>query len=99
LFKGDMTEQGAKLMGTLAVVVNGLRAPETIIPAAEALAVRHLDYGVTAAHYDDVGTALLWTLERGLGDQFTAPVKSAWTEAYGLVSGVMIDAAYPQAAE
>lgn len=93
LFKGDISEQGKKLMGTLSVVVNGLTKLETIVPAAQALARRHVAYGVTREHYAPVGAALLWTLEQGLGPDFTPEVKAAWAEAYGLLSGVMIEAA------
>ena len=39
--------------------------------------------------YDSVGTALLWTLERGLGPAFTDEVRDAWTEAYLLLSSVL----------
>ena len=45
------------------------------------------------AHYDTVGAALIWTLEAGLGDQFTDDVRDAWLAAYGLLSGVMQEAA------
>ncbi len=72
LFRGDMAEQGRKLMATLAVVVNGLNNLEAILPAASALAKRYVGYGVKPIHYAIVGDALLWTLERGLGDQWTA---------------------------
>ena len=51
LFRGDMTEQGRKLMATLGVVVNGLGNLEAILPAASALAKRHVDYGVKAQDY------------------------------------------------
>ncbi|MEO0938366.1 MAG: globin family protein [Pseudomonadota bacterium] len=95
LFKGDMTEQGAKLMATLGVVVNGLRDLGPIVPVAEKLAVAHVGYGVKAEHYPFVGAALLDTLDKGLGDEFTEETRAAWTEAYGLLSGVMIAAAYP----
>src|SRR5882672_12218900 len=71
MFPADMTEQRKKLMATLAFVVNGLGNLETILPAASALAKRHVDYGVKAADYAPVGEALLWTLERGLGAQWT----------------------------
>jgi nitric oxide dioxygenase len=67
LFRGDMTEQGCKLMATLDVVVNSLGNLEAVLPAASALAKRHVDYGVKAADYTPVGAALLWTLEQGLG--------------------------------
>lgn len=96
LFKGDMKEQGAKLMATLAVVVKGLNNIEAVLPVAGDLAKRHVDYGVEPEHYPLVGSALLWTLGQGLGDGFTDEVEAAWTEAYGLLSGAMIAAAYPE---
>lgn len=98
LFKGDMAEQGRKLMTTLAVVVNGLRNLEAVLPAAKALAVKHVAYGVKPEHYQPVGEALIWTLEQGLGEAFTPETKNAWLAAYGALSGVMIAEAYGQAA-
>ncbi len=94
LFRGDLEEQGRKLMGMLGAVVNGLGNIETILPAASALAKRHVDYGVKAADYEPVGAALLWTLERGLGAQWTPEVKAAWTEAYTVLADFMIGEAY-----
>jgi hemoglobin-like flavoprotein len=94
LFHGDMKEQGRKLMGTLAVVVNGLTNLETILPAASALAKRHVAYGVKAEHYRPVGAALLWTLERGLEDEWNPDLAAAWTAAYTTLSGYMISEAY-----
>jgi nitric oxide dioxygenase len=94
LFKGDMTEQGRKLMATLAVVVNGLANIESILPAASALAKRHVGYGVEPGHYVPVGEALLWTLERGLGSGWTPELAAAWTAAYTTLSQFMIGEAY-----
>jgi nitric oxide dioxygenase len=94
LFRGDMTEQGRKLMATLAVVVNGLDRLDTVLPAASALAKRHVGYGVTAEHYPPVGTALLWTLQQGLGPAWTPELAAAWTAAYGTLSDFMIAEAY-----
>jgi hemoglobin-like flavoprotein len=98
LFRSDMAEQGRKLMATLGVVVNGLKDLETILPAAKALAVKHVSYGVKAKDYEPVGEALIWTLEKGLGAEFTPQVKSAWLSAYGALSGAMIAEAYGEAA-
>lgn len=95
LFKGDMKEQGAKLMATLGAVVNGLNNLDQIVPVAQELAVKHVDYGVTAEHYQPVGEALIFTLEKGLGDGFTEEVKDGWVTAYTTLSSVMIDSAYP----
>jgi nitric oxide dioxygenase len=97
MFPDDMTEQRKKLMGTLAVVVNGLSNLEAVLPAASALAKRHVNYGAKPEHYPVVGGALLWTLEQGLGAAWTPDVAAAWTAAYGTLSGYMISEAYGRA--
>ena len=101
LFPGDMTEQRRKLMAGLAFVVRGLSDLPSILPAASALAKRHVEYGAKPEHYPVVGEALLWTLARALGPRWTPQIASAWTAAYTTVSDVMIEAAYgrPEAAE
>mgnify|MGYP003388108414 FL=1 len=100
MFPADMKEQRKKLMATLAVVVTGLSHLESVLPAASALAKRHVSYGARPEHYPVVGGALLWTLEKGLGEAWTADVADAWTAAYGTLSGYMISEAYgAQAAE
>ena len=50
---------------------------------------RHSGYGVTEAHYRVVGEALLWTLERGLGPDFTPEVRAAWAKVYGVLAAAM----------
>ncbi|MGB0658853.1 MAG: globin family protein [Mangrovicoccus sp.] len=94
LFTGDIKQQGSKLMATLGAVVNGLKDLDKIVPVAQQLAVKHVDYGVTADHYVPVGEALIYTLEKGLGDDFTPEIRTAWETAYTTLSGVMIEAAY-----
>ncbi len=93
LFPDDLAEQKKKLIGMLATAVTNLHQIEAILPAVEDLGRRHAGYGVTPAHYEPVGAALLWTLEQGLGDGFTTPAKAAWTEAYASLAGVMQAAA------
>jgi hemoglobin-like flavoprotein len=94
LFRGDMAEQGRKLMQTLAVVVRGLDRLEAVLPSVEALGRRHAGDGVRDEHYATVATALLWTLEQGLGPAcFTPAAHAAWTAAYTTLVGVMRDAA------
>ena len=101
MFPAEMGEQRRKLMATLAIVVNGLSSLEMILPAASSLATRHVAYGAKPEHYPVVGEALLWTLQKGLGADWTADVADAWTAAYATLSGYMISQAYgrPQAAE
>ena len=89
----DLKEQGKKLMQMLAVVVKGLDNLDKLVPAVAALGQRHGEYGVKDEHYDTVAAALLWTLEKGLGEGFTAAVRQAWIDAYSLLSMVMKRAA------
>jgi nitric oxide dioxygenase len=98
MFPDDMTEQRKKLMATLAIVVNGLNNLDTILPAASALAKRHVSYGAEPTHYPVVGEALLWTLEQGLGPAWTPEVASAWSGAYTTLSQFMVSEAYGQKA-
>jgi hemoglobin-like flavoprotein len=93
LFKGDIAEQSRKLMDTLALAVGMLRDMPTLVITLEGLARRHVGYGVKDEHYDKVGEALLWTLEKGLGEAFTAQVRDAWTALYVAVAKIMRDAA------
>jgi len=93
LFRGDMKQQGKKLMGMIGIAVNGLTRLESIVPAVQDLGKRHVGYGVEDHHYDTVGAALLETLAAGLGEAFTPEVEAAWTETYQLLAGVMKEAA------
>ena len=93
MFKGNMVEQGHKLMTTLKVVVNGLTRLEALVPAVQALGRRHAGYGVADEHYDTVAEALLWTLHQGLGEYFTPDIAAAWSSAYGILADVMKAAA------
>jgi hemoglobin-like flavoprotein len=92
LFKGGMKTQGRMLMDMITAAVNGLNDLDGLVPKVQGLGRRHRDYGVQERHYDSVALALLWTLEQGLGDAFTTEVKTAWTETYTLLAGVMKEA-------
>ncbi len=93
MFQGDMTKQGAKLVAALGTVVRGLDRLDMLLPEVEALARRHVAYGVRRNHYGIVGEALLWTLERAFGPAFTLDHHRAWAAAYTFLSGAMIAAA------
>lgn len=97
LFSSDMELQGRKLVATLDFIVDHLDELDTLIPAAEDLAVRHVAYGVTADHYAFVGTALVDTLHALLGAEFDDAQASAWVRVYGILSDQMKAKAYPAA--
>lgn len=88
----QMGQQRNKLRDMLAVAVSNLSKPEVLFPVLENLGRRHQTYGVEASHYDEVGQALISTLEVGLGEEFTLEVKKAWISVYGLISKTMIEA-------
>ena len=98
LFKTEMRDQGDKLMQVIGVAVNGLNNLEALIPVVQQLGERHAGYGVEAHHYDTVATALLWTLEQGLGEAFTDEVKQAWSAVYAVLADTMKNAAAKGAA-
>lgn len=98
LFKGDMVEQGRKLMRMIGTAVRGLDDLPAIVPAVQDLGRRHVRYGVKDEHYDTVGAALIWTLEQGLGEAFTPATKTAWVDVYTVLATTMKDAAAKQQA-
>ncbi len=97
LFKGDLAKQKKMLMQTLSVAVRGLSKLDAVVPVLEHLGQRHVDYGVEDRHYETVGAALLWTLEKGLGAAYTAETAAAWTAVYALIAKVMKNAAAAKA--
>jgi len=93
MFTTDLKEQGKKLMNMLTLAVRGLDKLDQLVPAVQALGRRHAGYGVRPEHYNTVATALIWTLEKGLGEAFTPEVKEAWIAVYTLLAQTMQDAA------
>ena len=94
MFQGDMREQRKKLLAALARVIRALSAPAGILDPLKALAVRHVGYGVKPEHYTYMGNALLRTLEKGLGEEFTPELRNAWVAAFQALATIMKEAAY-----
>jgi hemoglobin-like flavoprotein len=93
LFKSDMLVQGERLMKMIGAAVGLLGQPQTLMPVLQGLGRRHADYGVRDEHYDTVGTALLATLQQGIGVAFTPEVREAWIDVYGTIARTMKEAA------
>ena len=93
MFPHDLSGQKKKLMAMLGTAVAGLSRLDTLLPAVRALGQRHVGYGVSAEQYVPVGAALLWTLEKGLGEAFTPEVREAWATTYRVLASAMINAA------
>ena len=93
MFPENMKEQKIKLMQMLTAAVKGLDNLETLVPIVRQLGARHIGYGVKDDHYGTVAAALLWTLERGLGETFTPETKEAWVVVYGILASTMKEGA------
>jgi hemoglobin-like flavoprotein len=90
IFPADIKHQSGKLTHMLSFIVIKLDKLDELVPEVKKLAARHNNYGVTVEHYNMVGAALLLTLEKALGANWTTELKQAWTAAYNLLSGAMI---------
>ena len=95
LFKGDMQEQGVKLIDTLNFIIDHLDDTDQLLPAARDLAIRHVSYGVDPAHYDMVGACLIEAMGTILGPDFDEAAGAAWAETYTGLVGYMLEEAYP----
>ena len=93
MFRGDMAEQGQRLMTMIGAAVGLLGRPDALVPVLRNLGGRHVGYGVRDHHYATVGAALIETLAQGLGDEFTPDVREAWIALYTVVSRTMMEGA------
>lgn len=88
MFKGDMEEQGRKFMRMLALIVSNLHQPEELKRRIQSMSQRHIVHGVKPEHYETVSAALLWSLEQGLGKEFTPAMREAWQSAYSIIAEI-----------
>lgn len=93
LFQHNIQEQSKKLMATLKMVVDGLDYSQELVTSIRSLGRRHVQYGVKEQHYDTVGQALLWALEKALGPEFPPLARSAWVAVYDWMAATMKEAA------
>jgi hemoglobin-like flavoprotein len=89
MFPSDMRDQKRTLMVMIASAVQGLHDLDRLLPEVMALGARHAQYGVKDSHYQAAGEALIWTLERCLGNAFTPEIERAWTRVYLLLAATM----------
>jgi methyl-accepting chemotaxis protein len=90
LFPNESSDQGENLISILDTIVNLLDNPEKLTATVHDLGAQHVMNGAEPEHYDTIGAALLKTLAKSLGDDFTEPVKKAWTTVYQNLTTTMI---------
>src|SRR6186713_1597753 len=92
LFHSSKEAQAKKLIEMLSVIVGRLDCLEELTEEIKQLAIRHVQYGVKEQHYKAVGTALLWTLQQGLGRDWNEEVRKAWAACFQILFDTMINA-------
>jgi nitric oxide dioxygenase len=95
LFKSSVEERSQKLMDMLSAVIHHLDAINEITDDIQALASRHIKYGVKPKHYEAVENALLWTMQQGLGTDWSEELAHAWQECYRTLASIMITSSHP----
>src|SRR5919206_3986773 len=98
LFPVSMAHQRDRLFAALGDVVHYVDDVDRLVPMLQQLGRDHRKFGTVAAHYPAVGASLLATLEH-FDDAWDDDLAKSWTEAYGLVADVMVEAAEKAAGE
>jgi len=95
MYNSDRFKQvSTRTVMTVNTAIGKLDDLDTLVPVLEGLGTKHIGFGVLPAHYDVVGQALLETLGLGLGESFTAPLKAAWAELYGIIKTTMVGSTF-----
>lgn len=94
LFAGtDLRRQKTMLLGALVLLRKSLRNLDGIVPTLRELGAKHVAYGAVPAHYPVVGAVLLASMAEVAGEAWTQEFQTAWSEAYGVVAGAMLEGA------
>jgi hemoglobin-like flavoprotein len=94
MFDGtNLPSQRLKLVKAINMVVMSLERFDTMVPIIRNLGYHHVFYGVKNWHYGQVGATLLWTLDTGLGEEWSDEAAMAWAIAYQMIADVMVEGA------
>lgn len=89
----DLKRQKGMLLATLVLLRRSLRDLGSITPQLREMGARHVRYGALPAHYPVVGQVLVASMAEIAGDAWTPEFEVAWTEAFAVVAGAMLDGA------
>jgi hemoglobin-like flavoprotein len=94
LFAGaDLKRQKGMLLATLVLLRRSLRDLDSVVPKLRDMGARHVRYGAQPEHYPVVGEVLIASMAEIAGDAWTIEYELAWTEAFAVVAGAMLDGA------
>jgi hemoglobin-like flavoprotein len=90
LFKEDLTVQSEKLVAMITFIVHKLRRIDDVMDEIRSLGQRHTNYNVKKEHFQTVGQALLWMLEKNLHNRWNEELKNAWKAVYDVLATTMM---------
>jgi len=94
LFAGaDLKRQKGMLLAALVLLRRSLRDLDSVTPKLRDLGARHVRYGAQPEHYPVVGDVLISSMAEIAGEAWTVEYELAWTEAFAVVAGAMLDGA------
>ena len=94
LFAGtDLQRQKGMLLGALVLLRKSLRDLDAVVPTLKRLGGRHVAYGARPEHYPVVGNVLIGAMAHVAGPDWEPRYAKAWTEAFGVVAGAMLEGA------
>jgi nitric oxide dioxygenase len=85
----DMEKQKVKLIESLKLVMVNVYNTEALTFILKNLGKRHVQYGAVLTDYPLIGDALLQSLDRHLGEDWTPEVRETWTLAYQMIADTM----------
>jgi nitric oxide dioxygenase len=92
MFPAQMDQQNKKLVDMLTYIVLNIDDFQAVKKNIRALAISHEKYGAKPEHYTMVGTALIWTLKKAIGREWSNELEEAWIACYSLVAQTMLTA-------
>ena len=93
MFDTGLEDQSMRFQVMLYTAVSGIERSEELKPALRNLGQRHVGYGVRPVDFIGFEAALLWALERFLGEEFTPDVRHAWKAFYAIMCAAMLEGA------
>ena len=89
----DLRKQKIMLLRVLGLLRQSLRDLDPIVPVLRDLGARHVRYGAQPEHYPVVGAVLIASMAEVAGDAWRPEYERAWTAAFDVVAGAMLDGA------
>ncbi len=99
LFRRNAPEQQQKMLQeAIVAVVDHVEDATWLTTTLRGMGSKHVEYGVRPEMYAWVGECLVATLAEIAGADWSPRIEKAWVDAYGAITGLMLEGAASAAA-